>query len=342
MHTENDGSDAKFLKLWKTGQLKKRVEKLEKLLESCTICPKDCGNNRLKDEIAACYSGRLPIVSSYTAHFGEEPVLSGTNGAGNIFFGNCNLRCVYCQNYQISQTWKEQKKNEITHERLAEMMLELQAKGCHNIGFVSPTHFVPQMARAILIAAENGLKLPIVYNTNAYDSVEVLRLLDGIVDIYLPDLKYAENDAGFTFSKVRGYKDFARKAIKEMFRQTGDKLIYDENGILQKGLVIRLLVLPNDLAGIEENLRWIRDELSPKVAISLMAQYYATNKAATDERYILLSRRISEGEWFSAIEILEELGMEEGFMQEYESASHYYRPDFTDAEKPFKDIRDFR
>lgn len=342
MHTENDGSDAKFLKLWKTGQLKKRVEKLEKLLESCTICPKDCGNNRLKDEIAACYSGRLPIVSSYTAHFGEEPVLSGTNGAGNIFFGNCNLRCVYCQNYQISQTWKEQKKNEISHERLAEMMLELQAKGCHNIGFVSPTHFVPQMARAILIAAENGLRLPIVYNTNAYDSVEVLRLLDGIVDIYLPDLKYAENDAGFQFSKVRGYKDFARKAIKEMFRQTGDKLIYDENGLLQKGLVIRLLVLPNDLAGIEENLRWIRDELSPKVAISLMAQYYATNKAASDEKYILLSRRISEREWFSAIEILEELGMEEGFMQEYESASHYYRPDFTDAEKPFKDIRDFR
>ncbi len=222
------------------------------------------------------------------------------------------------------------------------MMLELQSKGCHNIGFVSPTHFVPQMARGILIAAENGLKLPIVYNTNAYDSVEVLKLLDGIVDIYLPDLKYAENDAGFTFSKVRGYTTFARLAIKEMFRQTDDKLIFDENGLLQKGLLVRLLVLPNDLAGIEENLRWIRDELSPKAAISLMAQYYATNKVATDERYILLSRRISEREWFSAIEILEELGMEEGFMQEYESASYYYRPDFTDAEKPFKDIRDFR
>ncbi|MEO8074634.1 MAG: radical SAM protein [Acidobacteriota bacterium] len=326
----------------KTGQLKRRVEKLEKLLESCTVCPKDCGNNRLNDEIAACYSGRLPIVSSYTAHFGEEPVLSGTNGAGNIFFGNCNLRCVYCQNYQISQTWKTNKKNEITHERLAEMMLELQERGCHNIGFVSPTHFVPQMARAILIAAENGLRLPIVYNTNAYDSVEVLKLLDGIVDIYLPDLKYAENDAGFQYSKVRDYTTFARDAIKEMFRQTGDKLIYDENGLLQKGLVIRLLVLPNDIAGIEENLRWIRDELSPKTAISLMAQYYATNKAKTDERYILLSRRISEREWFSVIEILEDLGIAEGFMQEYESASHYYRPDFTDKDKPFKDIRDFQ
>lgn len=332
----------KFLELYRTGELEKRVETLENLLENCTVCPKDCGNNRLRDEIAACYSGRLPIVSSYTAHFGEEPALSGTNGAGNIFFGNCNLRCVYCQNYQISQTWKEQKKNEITHERLAEMMLELQAKGCHNIGFVSPTHFAPQMARAILIAAGKGLRLPIVYNTNAYDSVKVLKLLNGIVDIYLPDLKYAENDAGFQYSKVNGYTDFARASIKEMFRQTGDKLFFDEKGLLKSGLVIRLLVLPNDLAGIEENLRWIRDELSPKVAISLMAQYYATNKAATDERYILLSRRISEGEWLKAVAILEDLGIEEGFMQEYESASHYYRPDFTDSEKPFKDIRDFQ
>src|SRR5215218_5191572 len=223
----------KYLTLLAENRLADRVEALERLLASCTVCPKDCGNNRLKDEIAACYSGRLPIVSSYTAHFGEEPVLSGTNGAGNIFFGNCNLRCVYCQNYQISQTFKEQKKNEISHERLAEMMLELQERGCHNIGFVSPTHFAPQMARAILIAAENGLELPIVYNTNAYDSVEVLKLLDGIVDVYLPDLKYAEDDAGFQFSKVRGYKDFARAAIKEMFRQTGENLIYGADGLLK-------------------------------------------------------------------------------------------------------------
>lgn len=312
------------------------------MLGSCTVCPKDCGNNRLKDEIAACYSGRLPIVSSYTAHFGEEPVLSGTCGAGNIFFGNCNLRCVYCQNYQISQTWKTQKKNEVTHERLAEMMLELEARGCHNIGFVSPTHFAPQMARAVLIAARQGFRLPIVYNTNAYDSVEVLRLLDGIVDIYLPDLKYADSDAGFEYSKVRDYAKHARAAITEMRRQMGDTLVFDADGLLRRGLLIRLLVLPNDMAEIATNLRWIRDELGPKTAISLMAQYYATNKAATDERYILLSRRISEGEWFEAVSLLEDLGMEEGFMQEYESASYYYRPDFTDAEKPFKDIRDFQ
>jgi len=312
------------------------------MLSACNVCPKDCGNDRTRDEIAACYSGSLPIVSSYTAHFGEEPVLSGRNGAGNIFFGNCNLRCVYCQNYQISQTWKQQRKNEVTHERLAEMMLELQDRGCHNIGFVSPTHFAPQMARAILIAARQGLRLPIVYNTNAYDSVEVLRLLDGIVDIYLPDLKYADSDAGFQYSKVRDYAVHARAAIKEMHRQMGDSLVFGVDGLLKRGLLIRLLVLPNDIARIEENLRWIREELSPRTAISLMAQYYATNKAATDDRYILLSRRISEGEWFEAVSLLEDLGIEEGFMQEYESASFYYRPDFTDADEPFRDIRDFQ
>jgi putative pyruvate formate lyase activating enzyme len=331
-----------YLTLLKTNELERRVLALEELLRSCTVCPKDCGNDRLNDDIAACYSGRLPIVSSYTAHFGEEPCLSGTRGAGNIFFGNCNLRCAYCQNYQISQTWKEQRKNEVTHERLAEMMLELQDRGCHNIGFVSPTHFAPQMARAILIAAHNGLKLPIVYNTNAYDSVEVLRLLDGIVDVYLPDLKYADSAAGFQYSKVRDYAVHSRAAIKEMHRQMGDRLVFDEDGLLRRGLLIRLLVLPNDIAEIEKSLRWIRNELSPRTAISLMAQYYATNKAATDERYILLSRRISEGEWFEAVSLLDDLGIEEGFMQEYESASHYYRPDFVDKEKPFKDIRDFQ
>jgi putative pyruvate formate lyase activating enzyme len=338
---ENAVSDARSSKLSKKKKLENQVEELEHLLSACTVCPKLCGNDRINDEIAACYSGRLPIVSSYTAHFGEEPCLSGTHGAGNIFFGNCNLRCVYCQNFQISQTWKEQRRNEVTHERLAEMMLELQDRGCHNIGFVSPTHFAPQMARAILIAAERGLRLPIVYNTNAYDSVEVLRLLDGIVDIYLPDLKYADSDAGFQYSKVRDYTLHAYAAIKEMHRQMGDGLVFGEDGLLKRGLMIRLLVLPNDIAGIGENLRWIRDELGPRTAISLMAQYYATNKAATDDRYILLSRRISEGEWFDAVSLLETLGMEEGFMQEYESASYYYRPDFTDADEPFKDIRDF-
>src|SRR5213593_5166758 len=199
-----------YLQLLENGELRRRVEGLEALLERCTVCPRDCLNNRLRNEIAACYSGRLPIVSSFTPHFGEEPPLVGTRGAGNIFFGNCNLRCVYCQNYQISQTHKQQLRNEVTHERLAEMMLELQERGCHNINFVSPTHFAPQMARSILIAAERGFNLPIVYNTNAYDSVEVLCLLDGIVGVYLPDLKYADDESGVLYSKVRSYRDCSR------------------------------------------------------------------------------------------------------------------------------------
>src|SRR5438046_10671717 len=164
-----------YLRLLETGALKRRIESLESLLERCTVCPRDCLNNRLNNEIAACYSGRLPIVSSYTPHFGEEPPLTGTRGAGNIFFGNCNLRCVYCQNYQISQTHKEQTRNEVTHERLAEIMLELQGRGCHNINFVSPTHFAPQMARAILLDAEQGFNMPIVYNTIASVSVDCVR-----------------------------------------------------------------------------------------------------------------------------------------------------------------------
>jgi putative pyruvate formate lyase activating enzyme len=310
-------------------------------LERCSVCPRDCFNNRLQDEIAACYSGRLPIVSSYTPHFGEEPPLVGTNGAGNIFFGNCNLRCVYCQNYQISQTHKQQIKNEVTHERLAEMMIELQARGCHNINFVSPTHFAPQMARAILIAAEQGLRLPIVYNTNAYDSAAVLRLLEGIVDVYLPDLKYAEDEAGYLYSKVRSYRECSRAALAEMYRQMGAELIYDKAGLLQRGVVIRLLVLPNDIGGVRESLGWIHDELSPRVAVSLMAQYYPTNVAGTNQRYALLSRRIRETEWMRAIAALDEFGMEEGWMQEYDGAAFYYRPDFANAETPFQDIRDF-
>lgn len=323
------------------GLLESRVAELEKLLERCTVCPRDCLNNRLNNEIAACYSGRLPIVSSYTAHFGEEPPLVGTKGAGNVFFGNCNLRCVYCQNYQISQRHKEEIKNEVTHERLAEMLLELQARGCHNVNFVSPTHFAPQMARSILIAAQQGLRVPVVYNTNAYDAVSVLQLLDGIVDIYLPDLKYADDESGYLYSKVSAYKEVSRAALREMFRQTGDELVFDGSGLLQRGLVVRLLVLPNDIGSVRESIEWIRDELSPRVAISLMAQYYPTHQAATNKRFVLLSRRIRESEWYKATAALEELGMNEGWMQEFDGASYYYRPDFTDAERPFRDIRDF-
>jgi len=330
-----------YLGLYESGELEQRVLDLEKLLLSCTVCPLDCGNDRTRGQLARCFSLANPIVSSYTTHFGEEPPLVGKNGAGNIFFGNCNLRCVYCQNYQISQTHKEQLKNEVTHERLSEIMLELQGRGCHNINFVSPTHFAPQMARSILIAAEKGLRLPIVYNTNAYDAVTVLQLLENIVDVYFPDFKYADDESGYTYSKVPRYKEFSRLALKEMFRQTGPELVFDENGLLQRGLVVRLLVLPNDVGSVEEQIEWIRDELSPRVAISLMAQYYPTHQAETNKRYVLLSRRIRESEWMKATTALEALGMTEGWMQEFDGSSYYYRPDFNDSEMPFKDIRDF-
>lgn len=198
------------------------------------------------------------------------------------------------------------------------------------------------MARSILLAAQQGLQLPIVYNTNAYDAVEVLQLLDRIVDVYLPDLKYADDESGYLYSKVSGYKEFSRLALKEMYRQTGDELIFDQAGLLKRGLVIRLLVLPNDIGSIKESIEWIRDELSPRVAISLMAQYYPTHQAETNKRYVLLSRRLREMEWMKAVSALEELGMEEGWVQEFDGASYYYRPDFTDADRPFRDIRDFQ
>lgn len=330
-----------YIKLLETGELESRAGRLMDMLRKCRICPRDCDVNRLEDEVAACYSGLLPIVSTYTAHFGEEPALVGTHGAGNVFLGLCNLRCVYCQNHEISQTFKEQRSNEVSFERLAEIFLDLQERGCHNINWVSPTHFAPQLVKSLHIAASRGLSLPVVYNTNSYDSVEVLKLLDGIVDVYLPDLKYSDNEAGREYSKVTAYVGHSRAALKEMYRQTGDSLDFDESGLLRRGLIIRLLVLPNDIAGIRESLQWIRDELSPKVVVSLMAQYFPTNKVALD-RYPLISRKIRWTEWLTALEQMESLGMEEGWQQDFEEAAEYYRPDFGVASMPFKDILDFQ
>jgi putative pyruvate formate lyase activating enzyme len=327
--------------LLESGELEERVERLYGLLASCTVCPRNCGNNRLKNVLASCASGLDPVVSSYTPHFGEEPALSGKRGAGNIFFGNCNLRCVYCQNFQISQDYSAQRKNTVTVERVAEMMLELQRRGCHNIGFVSPTHYAPQMAKAILLAARAGLSLPIVYNTNAYDSVEVLRLLDGAVDVYLPDFKYADSSAGWLYSKVPDYAERAREALIEMYRQKGSALVFGEDGLLKSGLVVRVLVLPQKSAGVADSLAWIAETLSPRVAISLMAQYYPIHRAASSDKYTALSRSITAAEWEEALDALESHGFTNGFAQEFKTANKYYRPDFTDRETPFKDIRDF-
>jgi len=302
------------------------------MLAACNICPHDCGNNRLKNEISRCYSGYLPIVSSYTPHFGEEPALVGTHGVGNIFFGNCNLRCVYCQNYLISQNYKEEAKNEVSFERLAEMMLELQGKGCHEIGFVSPTHFVPQIIKSVEIAAGKGLSVPLIYNTNAYDSVEVLRLLDGVIDIYLPDLKYSDDDMGYQYSKIKEYSRHARAAIKEMHRQVGSELVISRDGLIRRGLVIRHLVLPNDIAGSKDALRWVSTELGKHTTLSVMSQYFPTHKALNMP---LIDRKIRQSEYEKVLALLETLEMDNGWAQEYE-ASEYYKPEFEDRDRPFK------
>ena len=336
-----DMSEPGYLALYASGELEDRVARLYALLSSCTVCPRNCGNDRLAGVLASCASGADPVVSSWTPHFGEEPVLSGTRGAGNIFLGNCNLRCVYCQNFQISQDYAGQRGNTVPVERLAEMMLELQARGCHNIGFVSPTHYAPQVARAVLLAAKGGLRLPIVYNTNAYDSVEVLRLLEGIVDVYLPDLKYADSAMGWTYSKVPDYAERSREALVEMYRQKGARLEFDDDGLLQSGLLVRVLVLPNGVAGVSDSLAWIAEALSPRVAISLMAQYYPIHRAASSDKYAALNRSITAGEWQEALGALEAAGLEQGFQQELETANRYYRPDFRDRETPFRDVRDF-
>ncbi|GIK59349.1 MAG: hypothetical protein DAHOPDDO_02640 [Ignavibacteriaceae bacterium] len=307
-----------------------RLVRADEIIKKCTSCPRNCLVDRTNDELGTCQSRDLPIVSSYTPHFGEEPVLSGTNGAGNIFFGNCNLRCDYCQNFVISQNPKTEIRNEVSHERLAEIMLELQTMGCHNIGLVSPTHFAVPILKSIKLAIDKGLTLPIIYNTNGYDSVEILKLYKDVVDIYLPDFKYGNNDYGRRYSKVPDYFDKVSQAITEMYEQVGSALIY-ENGVVVRGLIIRHLVLPNGLADSEEVFKFIA-ELDSKIHISLMAQYFPTNRA---EKNILLNRAVRNSEFDRVADLLDKYELENGWIQEMESQD-FYRPNFDqDREDPF-------
>ncbi len=320
-----------YLKLSKSGELEKQAEKAITILRSCRSCPRNCEVDRTNGEYGICQSLELPIVSSYTPHFGEEPSLSGSRGAGNIFFGNCNLRCIFCQNYEISQNWKVERKNEVSYERLAGIMLELQEKNCHNIGLVSPTHFSAQILKSISIAASKGLKLPVIYNTNGYDSIEMLKLYDGVIDIYLPDFKYGDNTYAKKYSRVDNYFESTKAAIKEMFNQVGDELVYD-GSIVVRGLIIRHLVLPNGLAESEKVFKFIAEELSPNVHISLMAQYYPTNKAYKD---ILIDRPIRASEYEKAIDLMEKYGLTKGWTQELESTSNYLPGFNEDRANPF-------
>jgi putative pyruvate formate lyase activating enzyme len=322
--------EPEYIALYHSGELERRVERLETRLARCDICPRECGAKRLRGRVGSCNAGLLPVVASYCAHHGEEPVLSGQRGSGTIFFGNCNMRCVYCQNHQISQDPVAQKNNEVNTQVLAERMLYLQEElHCHNINLVTPSHFVPQIARAVLEAVPQGLRLPLVYNTSSYDSLKTLVELDGIVSIYLADLRYASNAMGRKYSRVRGYVEHSRAAIKEMQQQVGD-LVVDKDGIAQKGLIIRHLILPNRIAGSEESLRWLVREVSPKVAVSIMSQYYPAHRAY---RYKELNRRISPGEYQEVIELAKRLGIENGWIQGMESAESF-RPDFA-AVDPF-------
>lgn len=321
-----------YLSLYKSGELAKRVRALEKHLERCDICPRNCGVNRLENETEFCSSGYLPIVSSYCAHFGEEPALSGNCGSGTIFFGNCNMACVYCQNYQISQDPARQKGHEVSFEKLAEIMLYLQNdQECHNINLVSPTHFVPQIVKALQIAVPLGLHVPLVYNTGGYDSLEIIKLLDGIIDIYLPDLRYASNENAIAYSSAPGYAQNARAAIKEMWRQVGE-LEQNERGVAEKGLIVRLLILPNEIAGVEESLHWLAKELSSEVTVSVMSQYSPQHKAPGIP---LLSRCVSGGEYAAVVRVMEKLRMENGWLQEM-SSTQYYLPDFNRKGHPFE------
>jgi putative pyruvate formate lyase activating enzyme len=321
-----------YIALYHSGELERRARALEARLAECDICPRECGAKRLKGKIGSCNSSYRPIVSSFCAHHGEEPVLSGSRGSGTVFFGNCNMRCVYCQNYQISQDPETQQRYEVDTRVLAERLLYLQDElRCHNINFVSPSHFVPQMVRAVLEAVPLGLRLPLVYNSSGYDAVKTLRELDGIISIYLPDLRYASNELGRKYSRVRHYVENSRAAIKEMYRQVGN-LEVDAEGVAQKGLIVRHLILPNGIAGSEDSLCWLAREVSPSVAVSIMSQYFPAHKAKKG-RYPELSRKIWPEEYAEVVRLIAKLGMENGWVQEMASAENYL-PDFS-QKNPF-------
>jgi putative pyruvate formate lyase activating enzyme len=320
-----------YLTLYRSGELKRRAEVLETRLAACDICPRNCRVNRLQGEMGFCHSGLLPIVDTVCQHLGEESPISGIRGSGTVFFGNCNLRCVYCQNHQISQNWREEQSKEMECQTLAEKLLYLQNElGCHNINFVSPSHFVPQILRTLLLAIPMGLRVPLIYNTSGYDCVETIAVLDGIIDIYLPDLRYASDKISKQYSDAADYVENDRNAIKEMYRQVGN-LITDENDIAQRGLIVRHLILPEKLAGSEESLTWLAKEVSPEVNISLMAQYYPAHHAP---RFPALSRGITEAEYNEVVDLLDKLELENGWIQEL-SAPESYQPDFEREGHPF-------
>jgi putative pyruvate formate lyase activating enzyme len=296
-------SEAAYVKLLRTGELQQRVEEARSILEECRLCGRECGVNRLETtKGAVCRTGDKAVVSSFSAHFGEEDPLVGQHGSGTIFFTNCNLKCQFCQNYEISQLGEGR---EVAPEELATMMLHLQDRNCHNVNFVSPTHVIPQILDALLIAAEKGLRVPLVHNSGGYDSLEALELLDGIVDIYMPDMKYGDAEAGRMYSKVEDYPSVNQAGVKEIHRQVGD-LTMDDQGIAQRGLLVRHLVLPNNLAGTGEIVQFLAKEISPETYLNVMAQYRPTYKA---QQYPEINRRPSAQEMEEAVDLALKAGL---------------------------------
>ncbi|MDF9408648.1 MAG: Radical SAM superfamily protein [Pelotomaculum sp. PtaB.Bin013] len=290
-----------YLKL-PPGELAKRAKKAVAMLGDCTVCAQECRVNRLEGELGICRGGRLAAVNSYGPHFGEEDVLVGTGGSGTIFFTYCNLSCEFCQNCEISQLGEG---DEVPAGELAGMMLDLQKRGCHNINLVSPSHFVPQFLEALNVAAEKGLTLPVVYNTGGYDAPETLDLLDGIVDIYMPDIKFADDDAGRKYSGAVEYFTVAKKAVKKMHGQVDD-LAVDGRGIAYRGLLVRHLVLPDNLARSEKVFEFLADEVSKDTFINIMDQYYPAFNAVN---YPELDRRITRKEFREAVDAARRAGL---------------------------------
>ncbi len=291
-----------------SGELHARARSAVEGLADCRACPRDCSVNRLEDKWAACKTGRHAVVSSCFPHMGEEDPLRGWNGSGTIFFSHCNLRCVFCQNYDISQAVKPGGSRAASPpEEIAAMMLELQRLGCHNINFVTPEHVVPQVLEAMAIAADNGLTLPIVYNTSAYDALESLVLLDGIVDIYMPDFKYWSAESSERYLKAADYPEAARAAIAEMHRQVGPLQI-DANGLATRGVLIRHLVMPGGLEETRAILEWIAQELGPDSYVNLMDQYRPAGRVCA-EHFPELNRRLTSSEYRSALQIAESLSL---------------------------------
>lgn len=296
---------------------------MKNILSECTLCPHKCKVNRLDGELGRCKAGKEIKYNLAMLYYNEEPCISGKKGSGNIFFSCCNMNCVYCQNYKISQL---RNGNEITIEELAELFLNLQNKGANNINLVTATMYVPQIIESIKIAKKLGLKIPIVYNCGGYESVETIKMLNGYVDIYLPDFKYYNNDTAFKYSKIKNYFENASESIKEMYKQVGEPII-DENGIMKKGVIIRNLILPGKTEESKLILKWIKDNFENNVYVSLMAQYFPCYEA---KKYDEINRKITQKELNEVENYLFELDITNGYIQDLEEQEEQYVPKFND------------